>query len=272
MRLLRVDRFLSSQILTTKDRVYKRTFDNIGQGQLWEEDGSINSAAILDEHWHGPSASVAGIFDEDCFLTLNWAEFTDANYAVFTYSWGVTTWDDIIQAIIKKGSLQVQYVWIDILCLDQNDPAKMETIKRTADIYRCASEYHVFGFNTFSRGWCQCELASGRDPIFYEYKDFDGMAQWADLDAVEDKQLASAHREGTDLFDFAKFSFEDDRPVVRGVIEESFGGDMAQFDAVIVGLINSTKFVRKMQGKDDADLEDYDDNSGDEEGGTLGTV
>ena len=147
----------------------------------------------------------------------------------------------------------------------------METVHRTAEIYSGANEYHVFGFHTFGRGWCQCELSSGKEPIFYEYREFQGIAQWADLEAIEDKKLAAAHRAGTDIYSYASFTNEDDRPVVRDIIERKFGGDMARFDAVLVELINRTKFVRKQQGSDDKDLEEYEADSADEEGGTLGT-
>ena len=110
MRLLKVDRFLGSEILNSKDRLHARSFENIADR---EELGSINSAGVLDEHWHGPSRSVADIFDDDCFVTLSWNEFTQQDYAVLTYSWGSTTWDDIIQAIKAKGRMMAPYVWIE---------------------------------------------------------------------------------------------------------------------------------------------------------------
>ena len=114
-------------------------------------------------------------------------------------------------------------------------------------------------------------MSSGREPIFYEYKDFVGIARWADLEAIEDKKLATAHREGVDLYGYASFTNEGDRPVVRDIIERNFGGDMAKFDAAVVEVINGTKFVRKMQGREDEDLNDYEGDSAAEDGGTLGT-
>ena len=60
----------------------------------------------------------------------------------------------------------------DIFCLDQNDPKKMETIRRSDKIYAWANEYHVMGFGTFKRGWCLMELGVTKArPILYSYLD-----------------------------------------------------------------------------------------------------
>ena len=55
--------------------------------------------------------------------------------------------------------MSAQWFWIDIFCLDQQHPDKMETIKRSNEIYALAKYYFVIGLACFNRLWCTMELA-----------------------------------------------------------------------------------------------------------------
>ena len=50
-------------------------------------------------------------------------------------------------------------LWIDIFCLDQFHPDKMDTIRKSADIYGYATRYYVIGLAIFHRVWCLAEIA-----------------------------------------------------------------------------------------------------------------
>ena len=71
--------------------------------------------------------------------------------------------NDAGKAAPEKRQLEVEYVWIDIFCLDQNGPDKMNTIKNTDKIYGWAQANEVVpvrGSPRFTRGahcsgdWC----------------------------------------------------------------------------------------------------------------------
>ena len=51
-------------------------------------------------------------------------------------------------------------LWIDIFCLDQFHPDKMDTIRKSADIYGYATKYYVIGLAIFDRVWCLAEICS----------------------------------------------------------------------------------------------------------------
>jgi len=56
--------------------------------------------------------------------------------------------------------------WFDIFCLDQFHPHKMETIKRSNEIYNNANKYSIIGLACFDRLWCLAEAGcKQRDQI-----------------------------------------------------------------------------------------------------------
>ena len=126
----------------------------------------------------------------------------------------------------------------DIFCLDQNDPKKMETIRRSDQIYAWANEYHVMGFGTFKRGWCLMELGvTTARLILYSYPD--GLRDDAQTQKVipilwrEHKGERRAGLQQLFGFEAAGFSVESDRDIVRGFIQ-SVRGDVASFEAFLV--------------------------------------
>ena len=131
----------------------------------------------------------------------------------------------------------------DIFCLDQNDPNKMETIKRSDKIYAWASEYHVMGFGTFKRGWCLMELGVTTAPPII-YSDMDGLDD-DNLDILiildeKDEGERQAGLQNLLRFEAAGFSVESDRDIVRGFIQ-SARGDVANFEAFLVEKVLSDR-------------------------------
>ena len=140
----------------------------------------------------------------------------------------------------------------DIFCLDQNDPKKMETIRRSDKIYAWANEYHVMGFGTFKRGWCLMELGVTKArPILYSAED--GLRDDADdVFEILCRQDEGEKRAGLlQLFRFeaAGFSVESDRDVVRGFIQ-SARGDVARFEAFLL--------EKALQFDDSADQREFE--------------
>ena len=124
----------------------------------------------------------------------------------------------------------------DIFCLDQNDPKKMETIRRSDQIYAWANEYHVMGVGTFKRGWCLMELGVTKArPILYT--EADGLRDDAsEVFFILMRQHEGAKRAGLQQlfrFEAAGFSVESDRDIVRGFILTA-RGDVARFEAFLV--------------------------------------
>ena len=163
------------------------------------------------------------IFAKDAFVDLPWSEFRKTPYAVLTYGWATITWSDII-AVLKQAQMKVEYVWIDVFCLDQNASDKMDVIERTPAIYGSAKEYHVFQKVVASRGWCTCELGSARNPILHSVGvlPFNGLAHKIDVHPNTDTTFRG--------FEQANFFDESDRDKVRKMIEtQNFS--VANFDA-----------------------------------------
>ena len=134
----------------------------------------------------------------------------------------------------------------DIFCLDQNDPNKMETIKRSDKIYAWASEYHVMGFGTFKRGWCLMELGVTKaKPIIYSGKDGlndDDMDIWESL-KKEDRTGRQAGLQNLLRFEAAGFSVEADRAIVRGFIQGA-RGSVESFEAFLVEKVSNDKGLK----------------------------
>ena len=132
----------------------------------------------------------------------------------------------------------------DIFCLDQNDPKKMETIRRSDKIYAWANEYHVMGFGTFKRGWCLMELGVTKArPILYTEGDGlrDDAADVFCILLLTDEGEKRAGLQQLFRFEAAGFSVESDRDVVRGFIR-SARGDVARFEAFLLEKVLSHDF------------------------------
>ena len=271
MVLLRVADLLNNRLLSSFPNNPKR-----GKKR------GMTSYDVLEQHWNAKK-SIAGVFGPESLVTIPWSELKKTKYAVLTYSWGGCPWSELIRALNghtqesdnewtgrrgnenpkvrmslpenpkkkKKRTLKVEYVWIDIFCLDQTDPNKMETIKRTAEIYGWASEYHVMGFETFKRGWCQCELGvTNAPPRIYSRRH--GLSE-STMDIA--KKMIRTHRKGDRKkrqaavkellgFEAAGFTTESDRAVVRTIIEGAHGS-VERFDAYLLDMVIDSKDIAR---------------------------
>jgi len=122
------------------------------------------------------------MFEEGAFkwITFEELELRQTEYTVLTYTWADSRWSEMLKAWLKlpeeklDGLTDDSLLWIDIFCLDQFHPDKMDTIRKSADIYGYATRYYVIGLAIFDRVWCLAEICSV-DPkkmvLVYEFED-----------------------------------------------------------------------------------------------------
>ena len=256
--LLKVADLLNNPLL----QAFTPCTDKHGKQQL-----GMNSYVVEAQHWHSPQKSIAGVFGQDSFVTIPWSELETTRYAVLTYCWGGRPWSELIRALKgweasspnspndagkaapEKRQLEVEYVWIDIFCLDQNDPDKMNTINNSYKIYGWASEYHVMGFDTFKRGWCLCEYGVAKAPMIV-YSVFDGLGEEVSDVVGIMHRFDSQRRVESELtkllsFETASFFDEDDRPRVRRMIEDA-RGSVEGFNAYLLEKVTNDETLRRL--------------------------
>ena len=248
----------------------------------------LRSCDIMDQHWRAKK-SIGELFDSESFVTIPWEQLKSTKYAVMTYCWGYrpkgvwgAPWSHMIDALQKRGGMNVEYVWIDIFCLNQLDPKKMETVDRSGKIYAWASEYHVMGFSCLTRGWCQMELGTAKAPPLF-YSAWDGLHEKVgqiikiinpsevldvydhgggdDDEDFEAPEVQSMMFSSTGLFKQAMpdpkdqlkkllgfaasgFTNESDRSTVRGIIEGEHGS-VERFEEFLVDKVSNDNNLKE---------------------------
>ena len=138
----------------------------------------------------------------------------------------------------KKMEAQVidmsaQWFWIDIFCLDQQHPDKMETIKRSNEIYALAKYYFVIGLACFNRLWCTMELAcklggqngANTDVVVTDF-DFEGFLGRREI------AYAFSQLDKDPTFETCRYTSATDVPIVKEKILAKFE-DIAAFNDTI---------------------------------------
>ena len=110
-----------------------------------------------------------GMFEEGAtgaFVWITFKRLPETIFTVLTYTWADSKWSEMLKAWLNlpkeklDGLTDDSLLWIDIFCLDQFHPDKMDTIRKSADIYGYATRYYVIGLAIFDRVWCLAEIAS----------------------------------------------------------------------------------------------------------------
>ena len=128
---------------------------------------SINSDVILNEYWRIEKQiysliSKTGSDGRSNFKKVKFSSLIDESYAVISYQW-VKSWDEIIKYLTDPNNpVQDEWIWVDVICLDQNDKNKILTIKNSEIIYRNATEHHIVEVSSLGRGWVVYEISSIR--------------------------------------------------------------------------------------------------------------
>ena len=105
-----------------------------------------------------------------------------------------------------RDAVASPWVWIDAFCINQTDgPEIARTLNCVDEIYVTASEYHVVGLESVSRGWCLREMGinppqrkmhvhssvlgvKGSDMVWLQAEREDGISLTFDKCALSDPQ------------------------------------------------------------------------------------
>ena len=190
--------------------------------------GDMTSNDILKFFWQA-EGNVYSVIPESSFIRVTWTALPNTDYAVLSYQW-LSKWGSIAEFILLSDNRVLQrYMWIDVLCLDQMDPDKMITIKRSDEIYLHAKEYHLMEIGSLFRGWVLFELSSVAEamlPPTIHLSTQDPAAI-----NVMKKFLSSAG------FDGCEFTEESDREIVQKKIVDRYGS-VANFNQTIIAIVN----------------------------------
>ena len=120
----------------------------------------LNSEGIKAKYWQEKGNIYELIPKENNFKAVKFADLKALEYAAFSYQW-VTCWDKLIRYITDpKNLVRCEWLWVDIICLNQNAEDKMKTINISDWIYQCAKEYHIMEVSSLNRGWIVFEISS----------------------------------------------------------------------------------------------------------------
>ena len=193
------------------------------------ERGDMTSNDILKFLWQ-EEGNIYSVIPPDSFIQVKWTDLPNTPYAVLSYQW-LSKWGSIGKFILLSEDRVLQkYMWIDVLCLDQTDPGKMTTIKRSDEIYLHAKEYHLMEIGSLYRGWVLFELSSVAEARLPPIVHLSTQQDPAAIRIIK-RFLSSTG------FDGCEFTEESDREVVQRKIIDRYGS-VAIFNKEIVAIVN----------------------------------
>lgn len=195
----------------------------------------MTSEDILETFWK-KDGNIYKLLPRDCFIWVTWDELKDCRYAVLSYQWK-SPWQTLVNFILHgERRVHLYYMWIDVLCLDQMSQDKMETIRRSNEIYLNAKEYHLMEIGSLLRGWVLFELSSVKETMLPPVTHYTAKDP-AMIQTVKDR-LRSTGSDGG--FEGSKFSDETDRPKVRQhIIDTPIYGTVAKFNEKIITIVDN---------------------------------
>ena len=190
--------------------------------------GDMTSEDLLKTYWQ-EDGDIYSLIPKDSFKEVNWADVPSTPYAVMSYQWQ-SKWGSIAEFILdSKEPVLQDYMWIDVLCLDQMDPDKMTTVRRSDEIYYHANEYHLMEFGSLFRGWILFELSSVKETMLPPAIHFSTQ----DPAAINHmKWFLRSHG-----FDSCQFTEESDREIVKYEIIDQYGS-IDEFNLRIIAILD----------------------------------
>lgn len=120
----------------------------------------LSSEGINIKYWKERGNIYDIIPRENNFKEVKFSFLRDERYAVLLYQW-ITPWNRLALYMNDvRNPLLCEWIWIDIICLDQNSENKMRTMINSDYIYKHASEYRIMEVSSLSRGWIVYELSN----------------------------------------------------------------------------------------------------------------
>ena len=195
--------------------------DLLGRKDMTSED-------ILETCWK-KEGNVYSVIPRESFIEVKWADLPNTPYAVMSYQWQ-SKWGSIAEFILLSDKrVKADYMWIDVLCLDQMSSDKMTTIKRSDEIYFNASEYHLMEIGSLFRGWVLFELSSVKEsmlpPVIH--------LTTQDPAGINVMKLFLS----SSGFDGCNFTEESDREIVKKKITDRYGS-VAEFNLRIIAIVD----------------------------------
>jgi hypothetical protein len=190
--------------------------------------GFMSSEDLLETCWK-KEGNVFSVIPRDSFIEVNWADLPNTPYAVMSYQW-LSKWGSIAHNILLSDKrVKADYMWIDVLCLDQMSSDKMTTIERSDKIYFNAKEYHLMEIGSLFRGWVLFELSSVKESILPPVIHLTTQDPAA---ITVMKQFLSSSG-----FGGCNFKVESDREIVeKKIIDEH--GSVPEFDKRIIAIVD----------------------------------
>jgi hypothetical protein len=146
-----------------------------------------------------------------------------------SYQWQ-SKWGSIAEFILRsKNRVREEYMWIDVLCLDQMSADKMTTIQRSDEIYFHAKEYHLMEIGSLFRGWVLFELSSVKETMLPP------AIHLSTKDPAAIKVMKRFLRSSG--FDGCEFTEESDREIVKKKIIDRYES-VAEFNLRIIAIVD----------------------------------
>ena len=189
----------------------------------------MSSEDILETCWK-KEGNVYSVIPRESFIEVKWVDLPSTPYAVMSYQW-LSKWGSIADFILLSDKrVLAEYMWIDVLCLDQMSSDKMTTIKRSDEIYFHAKEYHLMEIGSLLRGWVLFELSSVKEAM---------LPPAIHISIGQDPAAINVMKRflRSDGFDGCDFTEESDREIVKKKIIDRYGS-VAEFNLRIIAIVD----------------------------------
>ena len=188
----------------------------------------MSSENILETCWR-KDGNVFSVIPPESFIEVKWTDLPSTPYAVMSYQWQ-SKWGSIADFILLSDKrVKAEYMWIDVLCLDQMSSDKMTTIKRSDEIYFNAKEYHLMEIGSLFRGWVLFELSSVKESMLPPAIHLTTQDP-AGINVMKQFLLSAG-------FDGCSFTEESDREIVKKKIIDRYGC-VAEFNLRIIAIVD----------------------------------
>ena len=188
----------------------------------------MSSEDILETCWK-KEGNIFSVIPPDSFIEVKWIDLPSTPYAVMSYQWQ-SKWGSIAECILLSDKrVKADYMWIDVLCLDQMSSDKMTTIKRSDEIYFNAKEYHLMEIGSLNRGWVLFELSSVNESMLPPAIHLTTQDP-AGIKLMKQFLISSG-------FDGCNFTEESDREIVKKKIIDRYGS-VAEFNLRIIAIVD----------------------------------
>ena len=191
----------------------------------------LSSDDVLEFVWKKKGNIFSLIPEKDFKKRCRWVDLPDEDYGITSYQWK-SKLKVVVDFILGTDGVQSEWIWFDLLCLNQLNGNRMTTVKKSDEIYYHAKEYHLIEVGSLNRGWVLFELSSVKADVVPKTHFIK-----ADMKMLK-MTKAFLKREG---FEGSEFTKDSDKALVRGKILAKYNDDMTAFDARIAEIVDNLR-------------------------------